>query len=385
MKKIRVLVVDDSVFMRKFITRLIEEDPALEVVGTAKNGVEAVQYVREFKPDVVTLDIEMPVMNGLEALKIIMEERPTPVIILSSFARQDAHETVAALQYGAVDFVRKPSGSVSVDLYVKKDEIIGKIKMAARAPAVALLPLRQRERNRAERERTTESSEIPKGVPKGLKAQKKETDIKQMVAIGTSTGGPKALETVLSELPADFPHPVLVVQHMPPKFTRSLAQRLDRVCAVHVVEAEDGEQICGGTVYIAPGDFHMTIHGKGNEFFIRLNREKPRNGHRPSVDVLFESVARLRGVVQHYVLMTGMGYDGAQGMASAKKAGKCTTIAEAEETCVVFGMPKAAIEKNCVDWVLPLDKIASKILEVTGYTKERTKECTKKLKNINTS
>ena len=186
------------------------------------------------------------------------------------------------------------------------------------------------------------------------------------MAIGTSTGGPKALEIVITALPANFPYPVLVVQHMPPKFTQSLAQRLDRMAGIRVVEAEENQLVKGGTIYIAPGDYHMTVAQRNREFRIHLHQQSPRNGHRPSVDVLFESVSKLIRLKRHYILMTGMGNDGAKGMSEAKQAGACSTIAESKETCVVFGMPKSAIEQKCVDYIVPVNQIASKILEVTG-------------------
>lgn len=360
MLKIKVLVVDDSVFMRKLISRLIEEDASLQVIGTARNGLEAVQMVKELHPHVVTLDIEMPEMNGLEALKKIMEERPTPVLMLSSLTQEGAHETIAALQCGAVDFVPKPSGSISADLFKVKEELISKIKLASQTPLATLLSL---SKNKTTNKTTPKVGFEHKHIVKnGLET--KEFD--QILAIGTSTGGPKALEIVITALPANFPYPVLVVQHMPPKFTQSLAQRLNHLSHVEVIEAEDNQIVQGGTVYIAPGDYHMTIVQRNREFRIHLHQQSPRNGHRPSVDVLFESVSKLIRLKQHYILMTGMGNDGAKGMSEAKQAGMCSTIAESKESCVVFGMPKSAIELNCVDYIVPVNQITSKILKVTG-------------------
>jgi two-component system chemotaxis response regulator CheB len=347
--KIKVLVVDDSMFMRKLITRLIEEDTSLQVIGTARNGSEAVTLVKELKPHVVTLDIEMPEMNGLDALTKIMKECPTPVLMLSSLTQEGAHATITALQNGAVDFIAKPSGSISTDLFRVKDELVSKIKLAARMTVRTLQPLNR----------------IVRSI--GFEQKQTQMEFNQIVTIGTSTGGPKALETVITALPANFPYPVLVVQHMPPKFTKSLAERLDRISNVRVVEAEDNQPVTGGTVYIAPGDYHMTVTLKNGKFRIHLHQQPPVNGHRPSVDVLFESINKLGGLKRHYVLMTGMGNDGAKGMLLAKKAGASSTIAEAKETCVVYGMPKSAVELNCVDYIIPLYQIASKIVRVTNY------------------
>ncbi|MBW7474288.1 chemotaxis response regulator protein-glutamate methylesterase [Paenibacillus oenotherae] len=351
MIKIKVLVVDDSMFMRKLITRLIEDEAGLQVIGTACNGLEAVSMVKALKPDVVTLDIEMPEMDGLEALCKIMEQRPTPVLMLSSLTQEGAHATITALQSGAVDFISKPSGSISTDLYKVKAELVSKIKLAALIPVRAL--------------QSGVNAAPPLQVNRMKAGAAKE--FTQIVALGTSTGGPKALETVITALPANFPYPVLVVQHMPPKFTKSLATRLNGLSGVRVVEAADNELVVGGTVYIAPGDYHMTAVQKNREYRIQLHQTPPINGHRPSVDVLFDSISQLKNLKRHFILMTGMGSDGAQGMQSAKRDGARSTIAEAKETCIVYGMPRSAIELNCVDYTVPLHQIASKILEVTAF------------------
>ncbi len=358
--KTKVLVVDDSVFMQKLISRLIEEDASLQVAGVARNGLEAVKMVGELRPDVVTMDVEMPVMNGLDALASIMEEHPTPVLMLSSLTWEGASETMTALEYGAVDFIAKPSGSISTDLFKIKEELLSKIKAVAQTRRSVLRSLRGKQSpDTAVREALPE----PKRDA-GSGCRTKPSD--HIVAVGTSTGGPRALEAVIPGLPAGFPYPVMVVQHMPPKFTQSLAQRLDRLSRVAVVEAEDNQRLSGGTVYIAPGDYHMTVVAHYGEFRVALHRQSPRNGHRPSVDVLFESVSELSGLKRHYILMTGMGSDGAKGMRAAKLAGACSTIAESEETCVIYGMPRAAIEQCGVDYVVPVNRIASKIVEVTG-------------------
>lgn len=356
MQKIKVLVVDDSVFMRKLISRLIEEDMALEVIGTARNGLEAIVMVKQLKPDVVTLDIEMPGMSGMEALSIIMEQRPTPIIMLSSLTQDGALATITALQDGAVDFISKPSGSNSFDLFKVKDELVSKIKQAAQ------IPLRNLTFN------NITGSRVDRGEGKITKGRlTKEFD--QILALGTSTGGPKALDTVITALPANFPYPLLVVQHMPPKFTKSLAERLNRLSRVRVVEAKHNDPVLGGTVYIAPGDYHMIAVQTNGELRIQLHQEPQYNGHRPSVDVLFDSISQMKSLKRHFILMTGMGSDGAQGMMSAKHLGAHSTIAESKETCIVYGMPKSAVELGCVDYTVPLQLIASKILQVTGIVK----------------
>lgn len=350
-EKAKVLVVDDSVFMQKLISNMIEEDDALQVIATARNGAEAVELVKRLRPDVVTLDIEMPEMNGLEALQQIMRECPTRVLMLSSMTQQGAEATVTALQYGAIDFIAKPSGSITKDLVRMKQELIAKMKLAMQTAPKAKPGWSGS--NAMEQSSAARQHVVPQP----------STRFREIVAIGTSTGGPRALDQVISSLPADFPAPVLIVQHMPPKFTKSLAERLHRSSALRVVEAEDGQIIESGCAYIAPGNYHMIAEESGAEYRIRLHQEPPCSGHRPSVDVLFDSVAKLDRLKQYYVLMTGMGGDGAQGMMRAKeRAGeRCVTIAESEETCIVYGMPRSAVELGCVDLVLPVTQIAEKL------------------------
>lgn len=370
MRTYNVLVVDDSIFMRKIITDLITEDPQFRVIGTAKNGIEAVEMVKTLKPDAITMDIEMPLMNGLDALKKIMSEQPTPVIMLSSLTQEGARETIIALERGAVDFVGKPSGSISLDLHKVKVLLLEKLHIAVRTNAAkfAVNPVRTTifEKLRAAKEiiakqETAASSEHQNPAKPASAAS---TQVQQLVAIGTSTGGPRALHQVISNIPADFPAPVVIVQHMPPNFTKSLAQRLDSVSALHVVEAENGMTLNNGCAYIAPGGYHMMVARNGPGMYkIYLSKEDPRNGHRPSVDVMFESLLPLKELKRHVVLMTGMGSDGARGMLSLKQAGAVTTIAESEETCIVYGMPRAAVELQCVTHILPQQEIAHQLTQ----------------------
>ncbi|WP_282941835.1 chemotaxis response regulator protein-glutamate methylesterase [Paenibacillus sp. RC67] len=370
MRTYNILVVDDSIFMRKIITDLISEDPQFRVVATAKNGIEAVEMVKTLKPDAVTMDIEMPLMNGLDALKKIMSEQPTPVIMLSSLTQEGARETIIALERGAVDFVGKPSGSISLDLHKVKVLLLEKLHIAVKTNAAKFSanPIRSTifEKLRAAKEiiakqETAALAELPNPAKPVTAAP---SQVQQLVAIGTSTGGPRALHQVISNIPADFPAPVVIVQHMPPNFTKSLAQRLDSVSALHVVEAENGMVLNNGCAYIAPGGYHMMVARNGPGMYkIYLSKEDPRNGHRPSVDVLFESLLPLKELKRHVVLMTGMGSDGAKGMLSLKQAGAITTIAESEETCIVYGMPRAAIELQCVTHILPQQEIAQQLTQ----------------------
>lgn len=350
----RVLVADDSLFMRKLITNLLQEEKDLVVVGTAKNGEEVVQMVEQLRPHVVTMDVEMPRMNGLDAVKRIMTQNPVPIVMLSSLTEAGARVTLDALYYGAVDFLQKPSGTVSADLHKVRHELIAKVKMAAKVHLGKHIP--------------PQSSPPP--VRKNLlppavasNAGSKSGSF-QIVAIGTSTGGPSALNQLIPYIQTDLPIAVLIVQHMPPLFTKSLADRLDACSPMRVVEAKHNDLIERGTVYIAPGTHHMVVAQGKNDLRIRLNEDALRNGHRPSVDVMFESVAKLRCVTTHYVIMTGMGNDGASGMMLGKRCGAASTIAESAETCVVHGMPKAAVELNCVDYELPLQSIANKLTKL---------------------
>lgn len=349
---IRVLVVDDSMFMRKMIQRYIDEADGMIVAGTARNGEEAVQQVKQLRPDVVTLDIEMPVMNGLDALRQMMKECPVSVIMLSSLTRQGAEETIAALHAGAVDFIHKPSGALSVDIYKVKTELIEKIRAAADVRIHRLLR--------------------GGGAKAGIinpKIYADEGPIEQIVAVGTSTGGPQALQVVLENLSPEFRHPIVVVQHMPPKFTASLAERLNKTSAARVVEARHDERIRNGTVYIAPGDYHLNVIEKRGHYYIFLHQKPVAARHRPSVNELFASVSSLGKLKRHFVIMTGMGRDGAEEMARAKEAGAESTIAESQESCVVYGMPKAAIELGAVDHIVPLEQIAWKLERVAKGSK----------------
>lgn len=360
MDKIRVLIVEDSAFMRKLITDFISEDRRIEVIGIARNGKDAIEKIKKWQPDVVTMDIEMPVMNGLEALEIIMKVCPVPVIMLSSTTALGAENTCLAMQLGAFDFVAKPSGAISLDLH----KIKGELKEKITAAGTANITLLQKSTTLAKStllDSTIYSKIEPRKKDSLFSNKNKNKNKQKIVAIGTSTGGPRALQCVLTNLPKDFDAPILVVQHMPPGFTKSLADRLNNLANITVKEAEEGDVVEKGTAYIAPGGYHLTIKNEGNKLIIHLNQTLPVNGHRPSVDVLFESISELKDMSVIAVIMTGMGNDGSKGLIAIKNNQNSVCIAESEESSIVFGMPKAAIATNLVDVVENVENIADAI------------------------
>jgi two-component system chemotaxis response regulator CheB len=340
MNKVRVLVVDDSALMRKLIPQMLETDPAIEVVGTAMDGNFCLKKIEELHPHVVTLDLQMPGMNGIDTLKEIMRRQPLPVIVVSSHSTEGASITFKALGLGAFDFVAKPQDATA-HMADAARELIAKIKVAADSKVVRPGTLRAAPMR-----------------PEKMVAAKSAPAASKTVAIGISTGGPQALEFLLSQLPPDFPGTILVVQHMPEGFTDMFARRLDELCGLRVKEAQSGDVLQAGRVLVCPGSRHMTVRRLPMGDIVVLNDEAPVNGHRPSVDVLFRSVAREFGPLAVAVLMTGMGEDGAQGLGEVKKAGGMT-IAQSEESCVVFGMPKVAIERGYATRVIALDVLSS--------------------------
>lgn len=338
--KVRVLVVDDSALMRKLIPQMLEADQSIEVVGTAMDGNFCLKKIEELKPNVITLDLQMPGMNGIDTLKEIMRRNPLPVIVVSSHSTEGASITFKALGLGAFDFVTKPQDA-GAHMADAARELIAKIKAAADCKVVrsgALLGMPAR--------------------PEKIAAGKFAPLPSRTVAIGISTGGPQALEFLLAQQPPDFPGTILVVQHMPSGFTEMFARRLDELSALRVKEAQSGDVLEAGRVLICPGNRHMTVKRLAMEDVVVLNEDAAVNGHRPSVDVLFDSLAQEFGRSGIAVLMTGMGDDGAQGLGAVKKAGGMT-IAQSEESCVVFGMPKAAIERGYATRVVALDELSS--------------------------
>lgn len=343
---VRVLVVDDSPFMRRAISRMITSEPGLEIVGQATNGAEAIARVAELRPDVVTMDIEMPVMDGLTALKRIMAESPVPVIMMSTLTQAGSASTLQALEAGAFDFVPKPEASM-LDVFAVQHELTSKIKEASRPRRTGPLP--------------------PLPTPEAAPARMGTLGATQridVVAIGISTGGPPALQAVLPQLPADFPVPVLVVQHMPPGFTRSLAERLDKLSGIRVKEAEHGDRLEAATAYVAPAGWHLTVKSDARGTFIQLiDSSNTRTWHKPSVDVMMASVAMAFGSRALGLIMTGMGSDGTAGAGALKQKG-ASIWAQDEETCVVYGMPRAVFESGVVSKVLPLSRIAPELVRL---------------------
>jgi len=340
-ERLRVLVVDDSALMRKLITRMLEKHESIEVVGTAMDGAFALKKIEELKPDVVTLDLEMPRMDGIEALRLIMQQFDVPVIVVSTHSREGAYTTFKALALGAIDFVAKPGDAASGSLDPIAGELVQKILVAGRVA---------RQKNR-----TLVSAE-PKTVSKGGPRAARQPN--RVVALGVSTGGPNALQYVLSQIPADFPAALLVVQHMPEGFTEMLAKRLNDCCEIDVAEARSGDILLAGRALIAPGNRHMMARRMPRGDVTVLTDSAPVNGHRPSVDVLFHSVAQEFGASSIAVLMTGMGEDGADGLGAVRNAGG-TTVAQSEESCVVSGMPRAAILKGYATHIVHLEKIGA--------------------------
>lgn len=345
--KIDVLVVDDSAYMRKVVSNLLQSDEDIFVVDTARDGLDAIEKIKKWKPTVVTLDVEMPRLDGLGALERIMKECPTPVIMLSSLTQEGSVTTVKALTMGAVDFVGKPSGTISLDIHKVQKDLISKIKIAARASVSSLL--------------SSTLSILTKPV---IKPMVQSTGIapSRLVIIGSSTGGPNALQQVIPRLPGNLPAAVLIVQHMPPGFTNSLANRLNDTSQLEVCEAKEGDLLQCGKAYVAPGGFHMILHSRT---IIGLNQSPPVHSVRPAVDVTFESVAAFYGSQIVGVILTGMGYDGSKGASLVKKLGG-QTIAQDEASCVVYGMPRVVVEMGKADKILPVQDIAHEIVLMVG-------------------
>ncbi|MBC5635981.1 chemotaxis response regulator protein-glutamate methylesterase [Ornithinibacillus sp. BX22] len=345
MTPIRVIVIDDSAFMRKMITDILESDSRIHVIATARNGEDGLKKIQELSPDVVTLDVEMPVMDGITALTQIMDTNPLPVVMLSSLTKDATNSTLQAITSGAVDFITKPSGSISLDIATIKQEIITKVIAASQVDVT----------------KKRETTETPKLVAT------KQLYAKTLVLIGASTGGPRALQRLIMDLPNDFSSPVLIVQHMPAGFTKSLAERLNNLSALHIKEATHGEIIKERTVYIAPGDYHMKIRRVGTSHAIELTGEKERAGHRPAVDVLFESAAEIARMNKVAVVLTGMGSDGSSGIETLKMHDPdAIVLAESEESAIIYGMPKAAIKTNAVNYIVHLHQMGEMIYKLTN-------------------
>ena len=381
--------------MRKVLSDLFAAQSDFEVVGTAINGRDAIEKVKQYDPDLLTMDVQMPVMDGLNALAVIMEIHPMPVVMLSSLTKEGTDETIRALSLGAVDFISKAGGSISRIDTIEAD-ILAKCRTAAKANVRSAVASARAEKEREKQKPVMRHIDLPRHASHEMPGEtprrqtspfvsgKRENPLLKprakvltprgtppvetaspaaggkLVAIGTSTGGPQALQSVITRLPKDLPCGVVVVQHMPPGFTKSLAQRLDTLSAVHVKEAEDGDIIRSGCVYIAPGNYHMRVSVSGGARKIVLGQDPPVGNHRPAVNVLFDSVAPIgRRLVA--VIMTGMGSDGTEGMKKIKAEGGYS-IAQDESTSVVYGMPKSVVDAGLADEIRPVTDIARAIV-----------------------
>lgn len=340
---INVLIVDDSAFMRKLISDILGEEKNITIVGKARDGKDAIEKVKKLHPDVVTMDVEMPKMNGIDAVERIMEENPVPIIMLSSLTKEGADATISALEKGAVDFIPKPKSIFKVKDDSIKNEIVEKIRIASKIklkkpPKRIVLPRKKVEH-----------------IEKSNRLQK-------IIAIGTSTGGPRALQRVIPKIPGDINAAILIVQHMPPGFTKSLAERLNKISEIDVKEAEGNEELKPGYAFIAPGGKHLKVRKKRNKLYTYLEDSELVSGHKPSVDAMYDSIVqnKLDNVIG--VIMTGMGSDGATQMRELRRL-KNYTIAQNEETCVVYGMPKSAVDLGAVDEVVSLDDISEAIIK----------------------
>jgi two-component system chemotaxis response regulator CheB len=347
MAKTRVLIIDDSALIRSLLTEIIGAQGDLEVIGAAPDPLVAREMIRATNPDVLTLDVEMPRMDGLDFLEKLMRLRPMPVVMVSTLTERGADVTIRALELGAIDFVAKPKLGIASGMQQLGAEICDKIRVASKA--------------RLHRHANSRPVAIALTGDKAVPAQFSRNSTEKIIAIGASTGGTEAIREVLTRLPPDCPG-VLITQHMPPGFTRSFAARMNSICRISVSEAVDGERVLPGHAYIAPGDRHLRLAKSGSNYVIALDDGEPVNRHRPSVEVLFKSVAAIAGGNALGVMLTGMGKDGATAMREMRDAGSFN-LAQNEETCVVFGMPKEAIHVGAVNEVLPVTEIADRLVQ----------------------
>lgn len=353
---IRALIVDDSALIRKVLSDILNQDQKINVIGTAINGKDGLEKIKRLKPDIVLLDNIMPVLDGLKTLSHIMKEFPTPVVIVSALGERAEEITLTAFEYGAVDVIEKPSGILSQSMPEMAEEICRKVRAASKADLKNLGCMRDLE---------SKSYENTKKKENLLK--ERTGSVRNVLVIGASTGGPRALEKLIGSLPAEIPAAVLVVQHMPQGFTASLSKRLDEKSALRVKEAQEGDIVEEGTVLIAPGNYHMEIaRNKVNGFeeeAVHLSSGPKEMGSRPSANVLFRSVASVYGSRVISLILTGMNCDGADGAEEIKKMGG-KVIAEARSSCVIYGMPREVVRRNLADLVLPLDKMAEEIIKI---------------------
>ena len=347
---VKVLIVDDSAFMRNALTSMLTSDPEIKIIGTARDGMEAVDKVQLLKPDIVTMDVEMPKMDGLTALKHIMERSPVPVIMVSSITTDGAKTTLDALDLGAADFIPKNLSELSVNIVKIRDILIDKVKSLARKGIV---------RRRMPALGARRPVEMPRHVSSNITGERRIS----IVSIGTSTGGPKALQDVIPKIPKDFPIPIVIAQHMPPNFTKPFAERLNQLSQITVKEAEEGEPLKPGIAFVAPGRGNMrVVRKRGIETILNISEwHEEEFLYRPSVDALMFSVAEWFPGRALGVILTGMGNDGLKGLIAMKKTGG-RIFAQSEETCVVYGMPKAVVDAGLADKVLAIEEVAGEIV-----------------------
>lgn len=369
-RTINVIVVDDSAFMRKSLSMLLESDPQIKVVATARDGKEGIDKIREFKPDLVTMDIEMPGMDGLTALGIIMKESPLPVLMVSSLTTDGAKSTLDALNLGAVDFIPKELSFVSLDIVKIKAELISKVKSIVQSRSLQFRLQRIKAASQGIRDSAaaTKAGAAPGSMPAAIRSApppviSRRKDLRAVV-LGISTGGPFALLQTIPKLPKDFPLGIAVVQHMPPRFTKSMAERLDGLSQVRVKEAEEGDRLEPGVVLIAPGGQHMIFRRQGSDVVARITAEPADTLYRPCADVMMTSAVEAVNAPLLGVIMTGMGKDGLEGLRKIKQKGGMV-VAQNEETCVVYGMPRAAVDDGIADLVLALEDIPAALTKIT--------------------
>jgi two-component system chemotaxis response regulator CheB len=344
---VKVLIVDDSAFMRNALSNMLGSDPEIKVIGTARDGVEAVDKVALLKPDLVTMDVEMPRMDGIEALRLIMDKTPVPVIMVSSLTTEGAQVTLDALDHGAVDFIPKNLSELSINIVKIKAMLIDKVKQIARSG------IGKKRRFAASRASTT-----AKIIPLRATGERRVS----VVAIGTSTGGPRAIQEIIPRLPKEFPVPIVIAQHMPPNFTGPFAERLNQLSQITVKEAEEGESLKAGVALIAPGRGHMKVtRPRGIETVVSISENREEYIYRPSVDYLMQSIAEFFPGRALGVILTGMGSDGVIGLTALKQSGG-RVFAQNEETCVVYGMPRAVVDAGIADKVLSIEEMAGEII-----------------------
>ena len=339
-RQIRVLVVDDSAYVRKIVREMLSRAPAIDVIGTARDGGDALNQVRELAPDVVTCDLIMPEVDGVEFIRRQFAVKPLPVVVVS-IAAESSERVLAALDAGAIDFVQKPTALATERIFDMADELVAQVTAAAAAPLATLEP----------------TTTVPQAVRPAVYANRYD-----IVTIGVSTGGPQGLKAVIPALPADFPAPIAIVLHMPIGYTEGYAKRLDEMSALTVVEARDGERVEGGTVYVAPAGRHLTFRRRGADVFVSLDVKPLDTPHRPSVDVMFQSAAEVYDGRVLGVVMTGMGNDGCEGAAWIKARGG-VVLTESEQTCIVYGMPRSVVEAGLSDAAVHLHGLPQALLQ----------------------